>query len=172
MTEPSNESEEQAALAPRHEKILGLGKVLASYLDDLDRSIRVDLNAPEGIEPLRHELRYSLSLGLATDAEVRCAVAVSEISLALEGLVFQDPEQKELPQITLFSGTHILIGEEPVGTDYFAERISQEISCKKDTASNLFFVLTVLVQQDLLVIPGFNNVLRGPLVCLVHETAK
>lgn len=151
-------------LAGFHEEVLDLGKVLANRLD---RFVRVELERPENIEPLRHEFRHASSLGSATPSEIRCAVAISELSHVFESLVFQE-EEGGLPPVTLswlkrrkagpgqiVDDLAVQVGDDVVPLNYIVERLVVAISCQEVTAGKLLRGLTELLGDRILSIPEF-----------------
>ncbi len=186
MIESSSERDEELvesedvkkALAPVHQALLESGKALARCLDE--PVVRTQLDAPEGIEPLRHELRHAPSLATATTAEIRCAVAILEFSLALEGWVFQGEgglskkvilKEGRLSEVVLSvdGALWIHFDDSRVPDDYLLERIANAISCNRQAGSKLFYMLLLLVKDQIISVPRFNTVKKLCSVELVHD---
>ncbi|TSC84007.1 MAG: hypothetical protein G01um101413_810 [Parcubacteria group bacterium Gr01-1014_13] len=152
-----------------HEEWLVLGKSLANFLSRDTTSIPAELDATDGIEPFRHEIRHAPSLARATPREIRCTAMIAEFSSNLEGLVFQEEEGPPL-QLTLSNYDEVLVeNHQSLPKDYFVERTSGVISCKKETAEKLFDTLMMLLYQEIISLPMFTSTVRGRFVHLIHN---
>lgn len=157
-------------LAPLHEQWLVRGTILASYLDDMGENLRVQISTPEEIDQLRYEFRHAPSLVGASVAAIRCAVAITDFSAALEGLVFQ--KRRGAPsQLKLLGTGEVKVEDRKqlVQAEYFVERIAEAIFCKKEIASKLFNGMVVLLYQQVIDLPVFNTEVKGRFVYLNHN---
>jgi hypothetical protein len=171
------------ALAPLHENALIAGVVLALQLYP---QLRSQLDVLEGIEQLCYEFRHASSLNrLTIPCLIRCSVAISEFSAALEGLVFQDEEG--VRKVEVRDANTIFAGEQCVPMEYLVERIADALYYKepvgdekvgvdvsddeKQVASELFRVLMELLYKGKLGIPAFKMHSAGTCMILEHEDA-
>ena len=147
----------RAALAPLHEYMLSLGRVLAKSLDE---PIRAQLGVVVGteehrVDELRFEFRYAPSIPTTTVEDIRCAIVISEFCLAVEGLMLQD--EKGPRQVVLSNRGPIKAGEQRVPVRYFGERFADAISFDNIiVAYRLFHALVALLQNETLPLQDFT----------------
>jgi hypothetical protein len=160
---PDECEDPQEEIAPLHDEMLSLGTVAARRLSD---DLRAQLDTPRNIEPLRYELRHAAGIETTSPAAIRVAVAISEVSHALESLVLQDEEH--IRKFVLWDNSFYL-DEERAPPEYFIERMASTVGIRREVAGEILSVLVELLKEEVLSIPGFAALSRDGLVVLVHE---
>src|SRR3989344_8622280 len=145
------------ALAPHHEQWLVRGIVLADCLKDIDEGLHAHVSAEEGIDPLRYQFRHAPRLVGVSVAGIRCAVAITIFSHALEGLAFQNEDGPPMQIKLLGTGKVKVVDNQIVPAEYFVERIAQVTFSNKEIARKLFSATVVSLYKQVLDLPVFNS---------------
>jgi hypothetical protein len=156
-------AEMPTSLEPLHTEYLSLGRLLSARLPS---GVRDRLSSSKDLEPLLYEVRHAIGVDRASAAEVRAAVAISEIALACEGLAMQD----EVGLRKIFISARLCFaGNEQVPHEYLPSRVQDAIACDPRDAFVMMDNLLVMVLEGELSLPGFDAVVDGRRLVFVHE---
>jgi hypothetical protein len=173
MSDSQNKNEDpedvKKFLASLHEQWLARGTILADCLKDVDEGVRAHVSAEEGIDPLRYQFRHAPSLAGASVAGIRCAVAITIFSHALEVLAFQNEDGPPM-QIKLLGTGEVKVGDDQVvPAEFFVKRIAAVTFRNKEIARKLFSATVVLLYKQVLDLPVFDSEVKGRFVYLNHN---